>query len=210
MRIVLDTNVLVSGLLSPFGPHGEIVRMVSSGVVILCVDARILTEYDEVLARPRFGFDPDSVAALLDFVDFRSEVIASGPLDRRLPDPDDEPFLEVASAGGADCLVTGNLAHFPVNARAGVPVLSPAEFIATVLAQGHDKASSARVSEDMREEYDFSRGVRGKHTRRVKAGGNVVILDPDVAEVFPDSKVVNEALRALTEVARTQVRRPSR
>ena len=61
---MLDTNVLVSGLLSPFGPPGEIVRMVSSGAVVLCLDARIFAEYDDVLARPRFGFDPDSVAAL--------------------------------------------------------------------------------------------------------------------------------------------------
>jgi putative PIN family toxin of toxin-antitoxin system len=137
LRIVLDTNVLVSGLLSPFGPPGEIVRMVSSGAVVLCLDARILAEYDEVLARPRFGFDPDSVAALLDYVDFRSESVASTPLDHRLPDSDDEPFLEVASAGGADCLVTGNLAHFPSNARAGVVVFSPADFMAAVRSCGH-------------------------------------------------------------------------
>ena len=137
MRIVLDTNVLVSGLISPFGPPGEIVRMVSSGAVVLCLDARILAEHDEVLARPKFGFDPDSVAALLDYVGFRSESVASTPLDQRLPDPDDEPFLEVASAGDADCLVTGNLVHFPSNARAGVAVLSPAEFIAAVRSHGH-------------------------------------------------------------------------
>ncbi|MDP2183747.1 MAG: putative toxin-antitoxin system toxin component, PIN family [Actinomycetota bacterium] len=129
MRIVLDTNVLVSGLLSPFGPPGEIVRMVSSGAVVLCLDARILAEYDDVLARPRFGFDSDAVAALLDYIDFRSEVVASTPLDRRLSDPDDEPFLEVALACGADCLVTGNLAHFPPDARSGVAVLSPAQFM---------------------------------------------------------------------------------
>lgn len=134
MRIVLDTNVLVSGLLSPYGPPGEIVRMVSSGAVILCVDARLLSEYDDVLARPKFGFDPDSVAALLDYIDFRSEVVVSAPLDRRLPDPDDEPFLEVASAGRADCLVTGNLAHFPPDMIVGVTVLSPARFIDFVRA----------------------------------------------------------------------------
>ncbi|MEI7813757.1 MAG: putative toxin-antitoxin system toxin component, PIN family [Coriobacteriia bacterium] len=137
MRIVLDTNVLVSGLLSPFGPPGEIVRMVSSGVVALCLDARILAEYDDVLARPKLGFDPDSVAALLDYADFRSESVASTPFEKRLPDPDDEPFLEVASAGGADCLVTGNLGDFPSNARAGVAVLSPAEFMAAVRAHGY-------------------------------------------------------------------------
>ncbi len=129
MRIVLDTNVLVSGLLSPFGPPGEIVRLVSSGSVVLCVDARVMGEYEEVLLRPRFGFDPDSVAALLDYIDFRSEVAASEPLHTRLPDRDDEPFLEVALSCTADCLVTGNLGHFPHEARGNVTVLSPAEFV---------------------------------------------------------------------------------
>lgn len=129
MRIVLDTNVVVSGLLSPFGPPGEIMRLVSCGAVTLCLDARILAEYDEVLARPRFGLDPDSVAALLDFVDFNSETVASRPLTFRLPDLDDEPFLEVALGCEADCLVTGNLAHFPPQSRSGVTVLSPAEFM---------------------------------------------------------------------------------
>lgn len=135
MRIVLDTNVFVSGLLSPFGPPGEIVRLVSSGAVTLCLDARIFSEYDEVLARPRFGFDSDSVAALLDYVDFTGEMVASQPLPARLPDPDDEPFLEVALACEADCLVTGNLAHFSPESRAGVTVLSPAEFVDRIRSQ---------------------------------------------------------------------------
>lgn len=135
MRIVLDTNVLVSGLLSPFGPPGEIVRMVSSGAIVLCLDARIFSEYDEVLARDRFGFDPDAVAALLDYIDFCAEVVAAQPLVERLPDPDDEPFLEVALACGADCLVTGNLVHFPPDARAGATVLTPAEFVKMLRSQ---------------------------------------------------------------------------
>ena len=126
---MLDTNVLVSGLLSPFGPPGEIVRLVSAGAVTLCLDARILTEYDEVLARSRFWFDGDSVAALLDYLDAASETVAAEPLRERLPDADDEPFLEVAVASSADYLVTGNLAHFPEPARAGVTVLTPAHFI---------------------------------------------------------------------------------
>jgi uncharacterized protein len=136
LRIVLDTNVLVSGLLSPFRPPGQIVRLVSAGTVTLCLDARVFSEYDEVLARPRFGFDPDAVAALLDYIDFTSEVAAARPLAVRLPDPDDEPFLEVALACGADCLVTGNLAHFPKESRAGVTVLSPAEFVDRVRSEG--------------------------------------------------------------------------
>jgi putative PIN family toxin of toxin-antitoxin system len=63
MKIVLDTNVLVAGLLSPFGPCGEIVRMVSSSKVTLCIDALILSEYSEVLHRPKFGFDKEKVGA---------------------------------------------------------------------------------------------------------------------------------------------------
>ncbi len=129
MRVVLDTNVLVSGLLSPFGLPGEIVRMVSAGVIRLCVDARLLAEYEQVLLRPRFGLDPDAVAALLDYIDVTSDKVASVPLGDRLPDPDDEAFLEVAVASGADYLATGNLVHFPAEACAGVSVVSPAAFV---------------------------------------------------------------------------------
>jgi putative PIN family toxin of toxin-antitoxin system len=135
LRVVLDTNVLVSGLHSPFGPPGEIVRMVSSGALLLCLDARIFAEHDDMLARPSFGFDPDSVAALLDYIDFRSEMVASEPLEQRLPDPDDEPFLEVAATCGTNCLVTGDLADFPSDMRAGATVLSPAQFMDGLRAQ---------------------------------------------------------------------------
>ncbi len=55
---------------------------------------------------------------------------------------------------------------------------------------------------DMRGEYDFSEGVRGKYAERFAQGSNVVVLDPDVANVFPDSESVNKALRALAEIAR--------
>jgi hypothetical protein len=54
----------------------------------------------------------------------------------------------------------------------------------------------------MREEYDFSRGVRGKYSYRFAQGSNVIVLDPDVAEVFGDADAVNEALRLLARSAR--------
>jgi len=53
----------------------------------------------------------------------------------------------------------------------------------------------------MRKEYDFSKGVRGKYAKRYASGSNVVVLDPDVARLFPDGDTVNRALRALAEVA---------
>lgn len=62
------------------------------------------------------------------------------------------------------------------------------------------KASKKRRADDMLDEYDFSNGVRGKFAKRYAEGTNVVLLDPDVAKVFPDSQSVNEALRAIAKV----------
>ena len=129
MKIVLDTNVLVAGLLSPFGPCGEIVRMVSSGEVTLCFDALILAEYSEVLHRSKFGFDKEKVAALLDHIEHRGRTVASSPLRHSLPDPNDEPFLKVALAEKAVCLVTGNASHFPAKLCQGGKILSPTGFL---------------------------------------------------------------------------------
>ena len=58
--------------------------------------------------------------------------------------------------------------------------------------------------QEMLEEYDFSGGVRGKYAARFAEGANVVVLDPDVAEVFPDSESVNQALRALAGIIHHQ------
>ena len=128
MKVVIDTNVLVSGLLSPYGPPGEIVRMVSSGVLSLCFDARILSEYTEVLRRPKFSFRAEEIEALLEQIQSKGRVVASVPLTRRLADPYDEAFLEVALAGKVGMLVTGNLKHYPSSLHS-VKVVSPAVFL---------------------------------------------------------------------------------
>ncbi len=62
----------------------------------------------------------------------------------------------------------------------------------------------------MRAEYDFSNGVRGKYADRYREGTNVVLLDPEVAEAFPDSKSVNDALRSILAIAtRARLRKPA-
>jgi putative PIN family toxin of toxin-antitoxin system len=129
MKIVLDTNVVVSGLLQPFGPSGQIVRLVASGELVLCLDPRILAEYQEVLLRKKFGFDPERVDTLLEEIRASGIPVAARPLAIRLPDADDEPFLEAALAGGARFLVTGNVKHYPAEACSGAEVLSPRSFI---------------------------------------------------------------------------------
>jgi putative PIN family toxin of toxin-antitoxin system len=129
MNIVLDTNVLVAGLLSPFGACGEIVLMVSSGEITLSFNARILAEYDEVLRRPKFNFEEEKVRALLDYIVHRGQTVATSPLGNSLPDPDDETFLETTMASQAACLVTGNQNHFPAELCHGIIVYSPREFL---------------------------------------------------------------------------------
>ncbi|MBF0328617.1 MAG: putative toxin-antitoxin system toxin component, PIN family [Nitrospirae bacterium] len=139
MNIVLDTNVLVAGLLSPFGGCGEIVRMVSAGELTLYFDARILSEYDEVLRRPKFKFEEKKVADLLDYIKLQGKLIAALPLKKPLPDSDDEAFLEVAISSKTSCLVTGNQNHFPSELCEQVKVLSPKEFFIFYKKQKHIK-----------------------------------------------------------------------
>jgi hypothetical protein len=62
----------------------------------------------------------------------------------------------------------------------------------------------ASNQDDLRAEYDFSAGVRGRHHEAYRKGTNVILLDPDVAEVFKDSEAVNTALRLLLNLAREQ------
>ena len=136
MRIVLDTNVLVSALLSPFGPPAEILRLVTTGVVQVCYDARILGEYRQVLLRPAFPFRSTQVESLLAQIEADGVPVTAFALSRRLPDPDDEAFLAVALAGKARYLVTGNLRHFPQWSRQDVRVVSPREFLEAYRREG--------------------------------------------------------------------------
>ena len=64
-----------------------------------------------------------------------------------------------------------------------------------------------RRSGEMRDYYDFSGGVRGKYARRYAEGTNVVVLDPDVARLFPNGEAVNETLRAVAKIVYIQERR---
>ena len=127
MRIVLDTNVIVSGHLSPRGTPAEILKRVSADELTLCYDARIFTEYEQVLRRPQFDIPGDSIDSFLDQLGRYGEMTIGTFLDTPLPDPDDRPFLEVALAAKVP-LVTGNLRDFPVSHRMGVLVISPADF----------------------------------------------------------------------------------
>lgn len=129
MHIVLDTNVIVSGLLSETGPPARILDLWIADELVVVTDARIEREYRDVLARATLGLAPGAVGEVLDLLDYAEQVVAL-PLPARLPDPSDEPFLEVAVAAAVDALVTGNVRHFAVpGTRWPIPVLTPRRFI---------------------------------------------------------------------------------
>ena len=94
-----------------------------------------MCEYREVLRRPEFDFDARLVDDLLEFLESEGELVGAVPLRLSLPDPDDAMFLEVASAGGAEYVVTGNIRHFPTDVRHGIPVVSPRDFIEIVIGE---------------------------------------------------------------------------
>lgn len=130
MRVVIDTNVLVSGIINPHGPPGRILDAVLSETIMVLHDDRILREYRDVLLRPVFGFQPADVGNVLDFIEFAGEHVSTTPINLILPDPTDLPFLEVAMAGLADALISGNGKHFkPKRGHHDIWVCAPAEFL---------------------------------------------------------------------------------
>lgn len=129
MKVVLDTNVVVSGLLTETGPPARVVDLVLASEVTLALDARVEAEYREVLSRKELDVDRDDRDRFLESLRDAERVIAA-PLAFRSPDPDDDAFLEVAVAGAVDALVTGNTRHFRlVEGRLAIPVVTPRRFL---------------------------------------------------------------------------------
>lgn len=128
MKVVLDTNVIVSAAMTGGGTCARIVDLMVDGAFELCVDARILDEYEAVLHRPELGICPADATVLLELLKSTATPVAAVPLPALLPDPTDLPFLEVAATAGA-ILLTGNLRHFPKKACEGTAVLSPRDFL---------------------------------------------------------------------------------
>jgi len=122
---VLDTNVVVSGLLSPSGPPGRLVDVLLGRRLRLALDDRIEIEYREVLARPRLGIEPVRREAFLAILQFQDHVTGMPWPHRLPPDEDDVVFLEVALQTAARAVVTGNLKHFPTGSRGPATVMSP-------------------------------------------------------------------------------------
>lgn len=126
MKVVVDTNVLVSGIINPHGRPAHILNLVLDGRLILCIDSRIYSEYERVLLSPKFSFPGEHVRVLLDFIKRKSVFVVPSPLGIDPLDESDLPFLEVAFSAKAP-IVTGNKKH-PGNMK-GTEMYTPSEFI---------------------------------------------------------------------------------
>ncbi|MGB6687966.1 MAG: putative toxin-antitoxin system toxin component, PIN family [Terracidiphilus sp.] len=114
IRVVLDTNILISALLSPLGPPAQVFLMaILEPDTQLCVSGDVYAEYEEVIRRPRFNRSESEIGATLRTIREKGFWVKPAEKVRACSDPDDDIFLECAHAAGANYLVTGNARHFP-------------------------------------------------------------------------------------------------
>ena len=125
MDVVVDTNVLVSGLLNPKGIPAYILNLLLNRKLSLLYDNRIIGEYENVLNRDKFGFKKENIEPLIDFLKYEGHFITANPIKTIFKDKDDKMFLEVAETGNAEYLITGNIVHFPKLKK----IVTPKEFI---------------------------------------------------------------------------------
>lgn len=129
-RVVVDTNVLISGLLTPDSPSGRILSLVTEpNTFTLVISQEIFVEYAEVASRRKFQFSkPKLEKAMRLIVEHSLNVSPCYSLDVAV-EPTDNKFLECALEGNASFLVTENRKHFPFTRFRGVKILSPSEFL---------------------------------------------------------------------------------
>jgi putative PIN family toxin of toxin-antitoxin system len=128
LRLVLDTNVVISAALKPEGLQRTVFLLAISKPARLYVSEMILAEYRVVLARPELRIRRGLQMQFLDLLENRARMVSPARLVRASSDPDDDKFLECVDEARADYLVTGNLRHFPRFWKA-TKVVSTREFV---------------------------------------------------------------------------------
>jgi len=125
MKVVIDTNVLVSALLNARGTPAIILSLLLNNKLRIIYDYRILFEYIDVLSREIFGFDEEIVSGLIDYIKNEGEFTNADHLNIKFADETDKKFYEIFKTAKADYLITGNKKHFPEDNK----ILTPREFL---------------------------------------------------------------------------------
>jgi len=133
MQAVIDTNVLVSGLIRPRGAPGAVLRALRDRRFVAVVSPAILEEIIDVLSRPwlrdKYAIDDQGVEAFLRLLVLRAELVEPHSEVRRCRDPDDDKLLETAVDGRADRLVSGDADLLALGSIEGVAIVDPASFL---------------------------------------------------------------------------------
>lgn len=134
MRAVIDTNVVVSGLIHPRRTPGQILRALRDRLFVPVVSLPILEELAAILARPwlqdRYGIDESDVQDFFRLLALRCDLVEPTSEIRRCRDPHDDMFLEAAVDGRADRIVTGDADLRAIGSIEDVRIVNPADFVA--------------------------------------------------------------------------------
>jgi putative PIN family toxin of toxin-antitoxin system len=130
-KIVIDTNIIVSGLLKTQSNPALIISIILQGNCKLCLSKKTFTEFEEVLARDKFKhLDRSKVQELLTTLKNKSLwIVPKVSVNDVAKDPSDNAFLECALEAKADFLITGNIHHFPFKRFHEIRIVSPSEFL---------------------------------------------------------------------------------
>jgi predicted nucleic acid-binding protein len=131
VRVVLYTNILVAAFRSKRGASNALLSKVGTGIFEIALSVPLMFEYEDVLARPEFAFDPAQVDAVLDY-------LAAVGLEQQihflwrpfLKDPKDDMVLELALNAGCSHVVTFNIKDFKGSQQFGIEAITPKDFLA--------------------------------------------------------------------------------
>jgi putative PIN family toxin of toxin-antitoxin system len=133
VRVVVDTNILISAVIRPLGTVGLVLRHLRDGHYILIYSEPILTEIVDVLNRPtirdKYGLTQADIETIIGLVLLRGEVIIPKRRITVCRDPKDNMILEAAIDGSADMIISGDQDLLSMRTFEGIAILTPAEFI---------------------------------------------------------------------------------
>jgi len=125
MRVVVDTNIIVSALMNVNGTPAKILSLILNGNIKILYDNRIIFEYFDVLSRKEFGFHNEIINDMINFFKHDGEFINPEYIKTKFSDEADKKFYEVYKSGKAKYLITGNKKHFPK----GNTIILPRDFM---------------------------------------------------------------------------------
>jgi uncharacterized protein len=130
MQVVVDTNVIISGIIKPDNSPAKILNAILSRKLILNLDSRIFSEYERILKSLKFSFPENLVSELLYFIKKESYFTSPSPVQIEVKDKNDLPFIELAIHKNIP-IITGNKKHFEISNEFNLTIFTPSEFINT-------------------------------------------------------------------------------